>query len=170
MKRYVIGTAVALALGTGIANAQVANVTVDPLTAKVAFASTDHTATIPAGQVGAGSPTIASYQAFVFNLSADVTIGTPILAGGVVAKTLVAPSGDIDAPFGLTFAQLGITNIPACTVVLPANCPQYSVVLVAIGPGGTSARGVTSESGPFSRPSLLPAVAPAGPSQVEIKP
>lgn len=152
------------------ATAQVTNVVVDPLTAKVDFASADHSTVIPAGQVGAGSPTIASYQASVFVLSVDVATGTPIVVGPVVAKTVATASGDVDAPLRLTFAQLGITAMPPCTAVLPALCPQYSVVLVSIGPGGTSARGVASESGPFSRASLLPAVAPVGPSTVNVKP
>jgi hypothetical protein len=145
-----------------------AQVVVNPTTAAVDFFSSDHSAVIPVGQANAGQPVIASYQGMVFPEAADPGAGTPTIVGPVVAKA-TATAGN-PGLLRLTLAQMGLTAIPACTVVAPATCPQFTVVMVSIGPGGTSARSVTAESDPFMRAALLPSQAPAGPSQLKVVP
>jgi hypothetical protein len=73
----------------------------------------------------------------------------PVSSGLLLAKSAVAvvPS-TTPQDYRLTFVQMfGAGPIPACTT-LP--CPQYTLVLSAIGLGGTSVRGVVSESAPFT--------------------
>lgn len=151
-----------------MAAAASAQTVLNPTTAAVDFFSADHAAVIPVGQANAGLQAIASYQGMVFPSAADPTAGTPTIVGPVVAKA-GATAGN-PGLLRLTFAQLGLTAIPACTVVAPATCPPFSIVLVAIGPNGTSARSVTAESDAFMRAALLPGVAPAAPSQVKVVP
>lgn len=169
MKRvlFTLGVLLAAAAASG-------QVLINPLVAKVDFLSTDHSAIIPVGQPNAGQPVITSYQASVFPIAADVTTGTPLVVGPVIAKTL-AVSNPTATALRLTFAQLGIatvgpTGIPACTVVAPAVCPQYSVLLVAIGPGGTSLRGIGNASDSFTLAPLQPNPQPAAPSTVKVQP
>lgn len=141
--------------------AQVANPTA------LTFESTDHTATIPAGAVNAGQPAIASYQAMLFPAAADPASGVPTIVGPVIAKTLATTvASTTPQRYRLTFAQMGITT-PACST-LP--CPQYSMLLVAIGPNGTSARGVAGESDLFTAAVPTPGSPPAGPTSVRVGP
>ncbi len=146
---------------------------IDPVTARVEFQSADHTAIIPAGEAGAGGPAVVSYQAYLFLVAADVTTGVPLFSGPVIAKTLAAVvNATPPITYSLTFAQMGLSSaIPACTVVAPATCPAYDIVLVSIGPGALTgtARAVASESDPFSLTPLLPTRAPASPAVVRIK-
>lgn len=151
-----------------LAAAASAQTVVVPATAKVDFLSADNIAIIPAGQLNAGQPVVTSYQGSVFLLADDVVTGTPLIVGPVVPKALVTST---PTSLRLTFVQLGITAIPACTVVAPAVCPVYDVLLVAIGPNGTSAKAVVSESDSFTlAPLVLPSPPPAGPSTVRIAP
>jgi hypothetical protein len=154
-------------------------------TSSTEFTSPTHNLAIPAGSANAGEPQVTSYQAYVFPLAADVTTGMPIVNGLVVPKSQAvatgvtmpcAPGAATTCPvFKLTFAQLGFTigsgpnQIPPCTATTQAGCPQYSALLIAIGPGGNSAKGVLSESDPFTLSALAPAPPPAPPSQVKIK-
>lgn len=138
----------------------------------VTFVSVDHATTIPAGTTNAGQPTVTSYQASMFPAAADVSTGVPIAVGPVIAKATAAlqPAPAPANTYKLTFAQMGFTGanaIPACSV-LP--CPQYTIVLVAIGPNGTSAKSVASESDAFT--ATLPVVGPppAGPTSVKVGP
>lgn len=157
MKRFLL-TLVLLAVPQ-LVSAQVAN------PSAVDFVSTDQNAVIPVGQVGAGQPLLASYQGMLFAVAADPSTGTPLVVGPVIAKTLavVQPAANT---YRLTFAQLGVT-IPACAN-LP--CPQFSLVLVSIGPGGISARGVSAESDPFTATVPTQPRAPAGPTTVKVVP
>jgi len=131
------------------ASAQVAN------PSGLLFLSPDHTAVIPVGSVGAGSPVIDTYQGFLFLASDDVVTAAPLVNGAIVPRATAAVVGP---DLRLTLAQLGLP-IPACAA-LP--CPVYDVLMRATGPGGTSVRGVASESGPFTAalPVLLPAPVP----------
>ncbi len=157
-----------IALILVFAAAASAQVVVVPATASLDFVSADNVAVIPAGQANAGQPAITSYQASVFPSAADPTAGTPTIVGPVIAKTLAVgnPAG---TALRLTFAQMGITAVPACTVVTPALCPSFSVVLVAIGPNGTTARSVAAESDSFMR-AALGSSPPAAPSLLKVVP
>jgi hypothetical protein len=142
---------------------QVANPTI------LQFDSPDHTAVVPVGQVGAGSSKVTGYQALLLLASSDAVTGPVVAAGLVLAKLNVGTSPIVTPPnpiYQVTLAQLGIT-IPLCTT-LP--CAQYSIVLTALGPGGTSLRGVSSESGPFTSAVPLPTSLPAAPTNVQVKP
>lgn len=145
-----------------------AQVVISPATAKVDFASVDHTALIPAGFSGEGNPLLVSYQGMVFPGPADPSSGVPLIVGPVIPKTAVTV-GTL-APFRLTLGQMGLTAIPPCTVVAPTVCPSYSVVIVSLGPGGTSARAVAAESDPFTLAALLPTLPPVGPTLLRIVP
>lgn len=153
-------------------------VIINPPAATVTFNSPDHTATVPQGQANAGQPLIASYQAMVFLASADVVTATPVVVGPVIAKTLASVVSPATTPpsYVLTFPQLGIgtvgsgaNQIPPCTAVAPATCPVYDVVMVSIGPGGTSARAVAAESNPFTLAALQATQTPAGPVNLVVK-
>lgn len=154
-------------------HASSAQVVVNPLTARAEFLSADHTTVIPPGQVGAGGPLVTSYQAMVFSEPIDVSSGLPIWTSPVIPKSSVTAVGTA-APqvYSLTFFQMGITMavLGPCTAVAPTPCPAYTIVLVDIGPGGTTARGVTSESDPFSWAPLVNPPVAAAPLQVKIKP
>jgi hypothetical protein len=155
-----------LALGLSLAASEIAaaQVVLVPAVAKVDFASPAHSAVIPVGEAGAGGPVVVSYQGLVFDVGST---GAARLIGPVIAKTL-ATTGTL-GPFRLTFAQLGITNVPACTVVAPATCPQYFVVIAAIGPGG-SALSLAADSDTFSLAPLQPTSKPAAPSAIKLVP
>lgn len=149
------------------------------------FISQGHNLPVPQGEANAGQPLITGYQAYAFPLASDVTTGVPIATGVIVPKaTVVAtgatspctPGSQTSCPiYTLTGAQLGLTigsgpnQIPPCTSATQAGCPQFSLVMVAIGPGGVSARGVLAESDPFTLPALAPTTPPVSPSQVKIK-
>lgn len=152
---------VALAVPT---QAQPATVVIVPTTAKVDFTSASHAAVIPAGQVNAGQPVVASYQAMVFPVGSS---GSATITGPVIAKTLVTTG--TAGPFRLTFAQLGITNIPPCTVVAPATCPQYFLILAAIGPGGRT-ESLAADSDLFGLAPLQPNQPAAAPSVIKVLP
>lgn len=130
----------------------------------VDFTSPDHTTVIPAGQLNAGQPALASYQGMLFKVADDPSSGVPVVVGPVISKTLAAlqPS----TKYRLLFSQLGVA-VPVCST-LP--CQQYSLLLVAIGPGGSSARGVSAESDPFTAVVPTAPGAPAGPSNVKVGP
>jgi hypothetical protein len=145
-----------LALVPRVASAQVAN------PSAVDFVSTDQNTIIPAGQLNAGQPALASYQGMIFPATADVASGTPVVVGPVVAKTLAVAQPTANT-YRLTYAQMGLT-VPACTS-LP--CPQYTVLLLSIGPGGTSARAVAGESDPFTAKVPTNPSPPAGPTNVK---
>lgn len=159
----------ALLFLTLVAPTAAAQTVVDPLVASVDFFSADHSAVIPAGFPSAGQPTVTSYQGFLFPVAADVTTATPSITGVVVPKATAVgnPAGTARR---LTLAQLGLTALPACTAVAPATCPQFKVTMVAIGPGGTTARTAASTSDSFLRASLAPNPLPAAPSAVVIAP
>lgn len=150
-----------------LAAAASAQVVVDPVLASVDFFSADHSAVIPVGFPSAGLPTVTSYQALVFPTAADVTTAVALITGTVVPKAtaIASPTGRL-----LTFAQLGVTAIPVCAVVAPASCPLFKITLLAIGPGGTTARTVGSTSNSFLRASLAPNPLPAAPSMVVVQP
>lgn len=151
-----------------VAAAASAQTVVNPTVAAVDFFSADHASVIPAGQANAGQPAIASYQGMIFPSAADPSSGTPTLVGPVIAKTL-AVANPAGTALRLTFAQMGITGVPACTVIAPAVCPSFSVVMVAIGPNGTTARSVTAESDSFMRAALVSSP-PAAPSLLKVVP
>ena len=133
------------------------------------FRSTDHTAVIPAGSVGAGQPAVASYQAFLFSAPDDVTQALPISTGPVLAKaTVTTVAGTTPQDYRLTLAQILPTGLPACAT---QPCPQYTLVLVSIGPGGTSARAISAESDSFTAalPPPTPAPVPAGPTTLRVQ-
>lgn len=145
-----------------------------PLYAQVAnpgsatFVEPDQTTVIPPGQTNAGQPVLASYQVSLFNANADVSTGVPLVVGPVINKSLAAlqPAPAPANTYKLTFAQMGIT-IPTCNT-LP--CTQYTLLIVAIGPNGTSAKGVTSESDPFTAQLPTTGPPPAGPASVKVGP
>lgn len=156
----------------GFASAAVAQIVVNPLTARAEFLSPDQTAVIPPGQVGAGGPAIASYQAMVFSEPIDVSTGVPVWTSPVIPKSSVTALGTATPQvYSLTFFQMGITTatLGPCTAVAPTPCPAYTILLVDIGPGGTSARAVTSESDSFSWAALVNPPPAAPPSAVKIK-
>jgi hypothetical protein len=132
------------------------------------FTSPDHTTIIAAGEVGAGQAKLSSYQGMLFNVSDNPASGVPVVVGPVISKTLAAlqPAPAPGNTYRLTRTQMGIV-IPTCTT---ATCPQYTLLLVAIGPGGTSARSVASESDPFTAAVPVPTSAPAGPVNVKALP
>jgi hypothetical protein len=148
----------ALLLATRV-SAQVANPSL------IQFSSADQTTTIPAGQVNAGQPTLTSYQALLLAAASDATTGPIVQTGGVIPKTAVVASGVTNSPYQLPFSALGLT-IPTCTT---ATCPQYTVVLLAIGPGGISLRGVGAESNPFTAAVPVATAPPAAPGNVIVK-
>ena len=147
-----------------------AQVAITP-TSSVTFISADHTTIIPAGQVNAGQPLLASYQVSLFAASADPTTGVPLAVSAVLGKAaaVLQPAPAPANTYKLTFAQTGLLpSIPACTT-LP--CPQYTLLIIAIGTDGkTSAKGVLSESDPFTAAVPLPNQAPAAPASVKIVP
>lgn len=149
-----------------------AQIVVNPATAKLEFGSDDHNTIIPPGQVGAGGPALVSYQAMVFPASADVSTGVPVWTSPVIPKTVVSTVGTATpATYSLTFFQMGITTatLGPCAVVAPNPCPGFTIVLVDIGAGGTTARSVASESDSFSWAALtLPALA-APPLRLKVK-
>jgi hypothetical protein len=169
MKHLILTVAAALALSLLVASSASAQVVVNPATAGLDFFSADHSAVIPVGQPNAGQPAIVSYQALVFpSAITEPFSGTPTITGVVVPKASVVP--DVTPGFlRLTFAQMGITNLPACAVVAPAVCPAFSIVLVGTGPNGPSLKAVISESDSFMRAALIQ-IAPAGPSQLKVVP
>lgn len=167
MKRFCFALVV-----LSLATAASAQAVVDKNIAKLDFTSASQAAIIPVGEVGAGGPVLISYQASVFPITADVSTGTPLVVGPVFAKAL-AVSNPAATALRLTFAQMGIaTGIPACTAVLPATCPVYSVVLIAIGPNNRTLPGLASESDSFTlaAPVLLPTTPPVPPSLLKIVP
>jgi hypothetical protein len=138
-------------------------------TSRLQFDSTDHNATIPAGEVGAGGPKVSSYQALLLLESSDAVSGPVVAMGAVVPKASVVASPVTvppSPPYQLTYTQMGVIP-PACTTI---PCPSYTVVLVAIGTGGTSLRGVSSESGPFTATVPSPTSRPAAPTNVVNRP
>lgn len=163
MKNILITLALLLA-----ASAASGQTVIDPAVAKLDFFSTDHAAVIPVGQANAGQPAITSYQGILFPSAADPAAGTPAIVGPVIAKAL-AVANPAGTALRLTLAQMGIAALPACTVVAPAVCPTFSIVLVAIGPNGTTARSVLAESDSFMRASLV-SLPPAAPSLLKIVP
>jgi len=163
ISRRFLGLAILLLAFAIPAHAQVANPSI------VQFDSADHSALIPAGQVGAGTPKITSYQALLLLASSDAVAGPVVAAGAVLPKASVVASPIATPPnpaYQATMSQLGIT-LPACTT-LP--CTQYSIVLTALGPGGTSLRGVASESAPFTATVPAATSLPAAPTNVVVKP
>jgi len=134
----------------------------------VQFDSADHTALVPVGEVGAGTPKVTGYQALLLLASSDAVSGPVIATGTVLPKASVILSPVATPPnpmFQATVGQLGIT-IPPC-ISLP--CPQYSLILTAVGPGGTSSRGAASESSPFTASVPVPTSPPAAPLRVVVK-
>jgi len=131
----------------------------------VQFSSSDQATMIPVGTNNAGQPTLTSYQALLLKASDDAVSGPVVQMGSVVPKASVSASGVPLSPFQLSLTQLGLT-IPTCTT-LP--CQQYSVVLTAIGPNGTSLRGVGSESPSFTAAAPLAGTAPAAPGNLLVK-
>lgn len=155
MKRLILACLLAL-----IPAAVLAQVPANPT--GLEFTSPDQTTVIPAGQTNAGQPTLGSYQVSIFKAADNPSAGVPVVVGPVVPKAQAAlqPAGT----YRLTFAQLGATA-PACTA-LP--CPQYTAVLVAIGPNGTSALAVASESNPFTATLPVQGLPPAAPGNVKV--
>jgi hypothetical protein len=167
IRRFVVPLSLGLLL---VASRPVqAQIALNPATASVEFDSPDHTAVVPAGQVNAGQPKLSSYQAILLSAAADAVSGAPLFTGPVIAKSVVTAGTLPTTPYKLTFAQMGLTvaQVPACTT-LP--CPQYTIVLLAIGPNGTSARGISAESPPFTSLVPAPGTPPAGPTNVVVKP
>lgn len=161
MKTFrILAAATALLAMATTARAQLAN------PSAVDFTSGDHTTTIPAGQTNAGQPTLSSYQGMIFKLVDDPQAGVPVSIGPVIAKAaaVARPAAEGANRFRLTFAQMGITT-PACTA-LP--CPQYSMLIVAVGPNGTSARGVAGESDPFTAAVPVQGPPPAAPVNTKV--
>lgn len=136
------------------------------------FVSPDHATVIPPGQTNAGQPVLASYQWSMFPATADVSTGVPIAVGPVISKSLAVlqPSPAPANTYKLTFTQMGFTGANAIPVCTTLPCAQYTIVVVAIGPNGTSARGVAAESDPFT--AALPVVGPppASPASVKVGP
>lgn len=125
---------------------------------KLLFNSTDHTTTLTDG-----SPAITAYQALLLGATTDPVTGTALQIGTIVPKAQVTiMAGVVPPEYTLTLTQLGLT-VPVCTVP-QASCPLYKATLLAIGPNGTSVRGVASTSGPFGARSA--AAPPAGPTNV----
>jgi hypothetical protein len=153
IREYIFAALLAL-----LATAAAAQTVINPT--RMQFNSPSHTTTL-----SDGTPEVASYQAMIFAQAADVVSGVPIQVGPVVPKSVVTVVTPATNPptYQLTLAQTGIT-VPPCTVA-QASCPVYTALLLAIGPNGTSARGVASESNPFSAGST--AVVPAGPANVK---
>lgn len=160
----------ALLLSVGSASAQVI---INFAQSRVEFTSTDHDTIVPAGQVGAGGPVILTYQALVLLTAADPVAGNVIFTSAPIPRTAVTTISGVspNQTFSLTFLQLGITAavLPACTVVAPATCPAYSVILLTSGPAGTSARSLLAESDSFSLAALVLPAKPAPPSLVKVK-
>ena len=132
------------------------------------FDSADHAALVPAGEVSAGSAKVTGYQALLLLSTSDAVTGPVVAAGVVLPKAAVAASPVAVPPnpaFQVTLAQLGIV-IPPCTT-LP--CVQYALVLTAIGPGGTSLRGGSSATVPFTASVPAPTSLPAAPLRVVVK-
>jgi len=154
------------------------SVVVNPATATMEFNSPDHNTVAPPGDVSAGQPLITGYQPLLFPVAADVNTGTPIASGTVIPKANVVIVTPATTPptYRTNFVQAGFvvgtgTNqIPPCTVVAPAVCPVYTMLMVAVGPNNrTSPRGVLSESNPFLLASLV-VTQPAAPGNVVVKP
>lgn len=133
--------------------------------ATVTFTSTDHNAVIPAGQTNAGQPVVASYQASIFPIAADPASGVAVVTGPVIAKAQATPQATANT-YKLTFAQLGVVT-PVCGAT---PCPQYTLVLVSIGPNGRSALAVASESNPFTAAVPIQGPPPASPVNVVVGP
>lgn len=162
MKKVVL-TLVFLFLTTA-AMAQVANPT------DAIFNSADHNSIIPAGSIGAGQPTITSYQGLVFPVAADPVTAQALLTGTVVLKGVaVAIPGTTPQDYRLSLAQMGLT-LPLCTVA-GGPCPQYRLLIRATGPGGISIKTAANASGPFSAavPPLAPAPVPVEPGNIRLQ-
>lgn len=117
------------------------------------FSSPDHAAVL-----SDGTPALTGYQALLLPATADPVGGATLQVGTVTPKTAVAVVNP--TTYRLTVSQLGI-SIPPCTVAQGA-CPAYRMVLLAVGPNGTSARGVASTSNPFAAASTASPPAPPG--------
>jgi hypothetical protein len=138
-----------------------AQTVIDPATARMEFTESDPTS-------------VTSYQAIVLPTSADAVTGVPALTGpmvpigGIIISPTAPPS---PVTYSVTFAQMGITTTTLpCTAVAPAVCPSYSIVLLAIGPNGISARSISAESDAFAlTPLTMPPTAPSTPVKFTIR-
>ena len=134
--RRVILTGVLLLLAAPLAAQPVGPAVVNPVTAKLEFRNIDQNNGI-----------LLSYQAYVFpDAAAEPFVGPlqPVVTSSVFPKTLAVPVVGSAGTYSLTFAQLGITTatLPACTVIQPLTCPNYSIVMVSIrGDRARAARG-----------------------------
>lgn len=153
MNRLIISLTLLL-LCTGIARAQTPTVGA----VAVEFTSADHAAVL-----SDGTPAVTGYQGIFLSSVVDPVSGPTLQVGNVVPKTTVT-AGTGTGVWRLTFGQLGIT-VPPCTVA-QTNCPAYRLVLLSIGPNGSSVRAVTSASAPFSPATT--AAPPAGPTNVRV--
>lgn len=128
----------------------------------VAFTSPDH-ATVLSSGVNA----ITSYQAYLFSAVADVTSAVPLQTGVVVPRATAVQAGTFNnlPSYTLTAQQTGIV-VPPCSVP-QAQCPTYTILVMTLGPNGSPARAVASESGPFSLASVAAPPAPAGNVRVQ---
>lgn len=132
-----------------------AQTVIDPATVAVTFNSADHP-----------SPDLASYQAILLDAAADAASGSPLQTGVLVPKAAAAVLSTTPPDYKLTFAQLGL-SVPPCGLK-QATCPQFTVVLLAIDTNNrVTARGVLSESAPFSAGST--AVQVAAPANIRVK-
>lgn len=168
MKRLIL-VVVLLASFARVASAQVI---INFAQSRVEFTSTDHDTIVPAGQVGAGTPVITSYQGFTILNASNPAVGQVITSPVIARNAVTTISGTSpNQVFSLTFAQLGITAaaLPACAAISPAVCPAYQVVLTTTGPAGVSARSVTAASDSFALAAQILPAKPALPSVVTIK-
>ena len=145
----------AVLLAPAIVNAQTTLIT----TGAVEFQSADHNTILTDG-----TPALTGYQGLLIGAATDPVTGTTLQVGMLVPKTTAAVVNTIT--WRLTIPQLGVT-VPACTTA-QANCPAYRVVLLSIGPNGTSPRVVGATSGPFA--ATTTAAPPASPTNVRVVP
>jgi hypothetical protein len=168
MKRIVLALAVLLVVAVPLQ----AQVVINFAQSRVEFTSTDHDTLVPVGQVGAGTPLVATYQGFVVLNGSNPAVGSVVTSPVIPRAAVTTLSGaSPNQVFSLTFAQLGITatTLPACSVIAPLLCPAYQVVLIADGPAGQTARGVGAASDSFSLAAQVLPTKPAPPSLVKVK-
>lgn len=162
---------VAFVLFASVLSAQ-AQVVVNFAQARVEFTSAQNDSQWPVGTVGAGTDVLTGYRALVIPAGGDPVTASPVFSSGPIPKSIVTIVGATTPPtYSISFVNANITtaNMPACTAVPPTPCPAFAIVLLATGPGGTSARAATAASDTFTVQGLLLQTPPAGPTNAKVK-
>lgn len=114
----------------------------------------EHTGVDPVTNI----PIISRYDMLFFAESVDVTTGNPVQTSAIGKPPIV------DTPTGTVWYGTG-TSTPLPSYPLGQ---RFKSVIVAVGPGGTSARVVAATSNPFGRSN--PPTAPSAPSSHRLMP